>query len=327
MEIKISDMMNHIQDDSVEFCIPGPVSPQAILAATRNRLPGDATVRRQRRTGTRVVLIAAALAMLLSAGVLAVYRFGLKDLAGAPAQVGAETVQTLSLTGLRGTPEYAAAEEWEQMVRQWYDAGENLLPADDGFVWDTYAENGAISREARDALDTLLTAYGLRLSPCVGEPRSLEALYSLTGADGFMPTPGDSGGYPVGGKYYADGSLAFNCAAALPGGLDLRYQFYAFAKGSFHRVGHLLADVDAYEEWIYTTPDGVNVLLAIGAGDSILAADLDESFVIVHILSGTENQDADEQSFGAQTVSREDLEAFAGCFDFSVWNTLTLTAS
>lgn len=323
MKKRISDMMDYIQDDSVQFQIRNIASSEIIQEATMNKLHTDMATHRRTRRGARVALIAAAIVMLLAVSGIAIYHFGLRDLEGTPAQIGGEEFPTLAMVGFQGSPAYEVAEEWERHVVQWYEAGKNLLPADSNFVWDAYAEQSAFSQEARDTLDAILTTYGLRLPACVGEPRSLEALYDLAGADGFMPAPGDSGAYPVGGKYYDDGSFTFNCAAALPGNLDLRYQFHTLTKGSFRRADHLLADIDAYEEWTYTTPDGVEVLLAIGTDKSFLAADLDNSFVFVNILSGTENQEAGKTSFGAQTVGQEDLEAFAEGFDFSALNTLS----
>jgi len=66
-----------------------------------------------------------------------------------------------------------------------------------------------------------------------------------------------------------------------------------------------------------------DVLLAISANKSILAVNLDNSLVFVNILSGTENSDENRSNYGAQPISKSDLEAFADSFDFVTLNSPT----
>ena len=47
---------------------------------------------------------------------------------------------------------------------------------------------------------------------------------------------------------------------------------------------------------------------------------MDGSFVFVNILSGTENGDSQLTSYGAQKITKPDLEAFADSIDFAALN-------
>jgi len=113
-----------------------------------------------------------------------------------------------------------------------------------------------------------------------------------------------------------------NSAALLADGKPLLYQFYSAVKGTFSRSDYLLANLDNFEEWEYVTADGTTVILAISANKSLLVANLDNCFVFVNILSGTENNDSSKTSYGAQPIDKGDLEAFADGFDFAKLITL-----
>ena len=297
---------------------------QAHKEASMKKLHGNTnTHRRTRKVST--ILIAAALAVsLLTGAAFAIYHFGLKDLEGPTVQIGEEEVHTLALNGLKGTPEYEAAQKWESHVNEWYEKGENLLTVDSVVdESDMYFNYGAISQEAKDTLDALLDEYGLKMHNTHTYVYSFDELDAALGISGFMPAAGDNGELPVSGSVYDDGTFSFNCAAALPDGTDVRYQFYHFVNGTFTRIGNLLADANDFEEWTYTTSSGDDVLLAISANKSIMAVNLDSSFVFVNILSGTENSDANRTSYGAQPVEKSDLEAFADSFDFAALNGLS----
>lgn len=316
LEKKISDMMDSIQDDSVQIRIKNVASTEKIKEAAMNKINERTNSKHHTHKASRILLIAAVTVMVLSVGAFAIYHFGLRDLAGQTVQIGSEKAPTLSLSGLKGTPEYDAAREWENYVQKSYKAGSNELSVN--LVWDMYAENQAFSQEAKDKLDSILSKYGLKMHDSRTGVRSFDELYAAAGVSGFMPPSGGNGAYPLGGAFYNDGTFSFNSAAVMPGGADVRYQFYCLAKGAFTRTGYLLADAENYEEWTYTTSNGTDVLLAISANKSIMAVNLDSSFVFVNILSGMENNDGSMSSYDAPPIKKSDLEAFADSFDFAV---------
>jgi hypothetical protein len=266
------------------------------------------------------IAIAAALTIALAGAAFAIYHSSLKDLAGPILPNGAEDVHTLSLNGLAGSPEYEAAREWESYVDARYAEGENMMAPDS--APDAYFQYNAFSREAKDTLDDILDKYDLKMHDAPAYVRSLDELYSALGASGFMPAVGGVGEYPVSGTLYEDGTFSFNCAAALPNGMDVLYQFYHLNKGALTRIGFLNADADDFEEWTYTTPSGTEVVLGFSANKSVMAANLDNCFIFVNILSGTENSNENKSSYGAQPVEKRDLEVFADSFDFTALNDL-----
>lgn len=100
-----------------------------------------------------------------------------------------------------------------------------------------------------------------------------------------------------------------------------RWDDYCLTKGTFTRLGYLLANTSDFNEWAYITEEGTDVLLAISDNKSIMAANLDNCFVFVNILSGTDNNRG--HALGAQPVDKSSIEAFAECFDFMAINSLS----
>lgn len=273
------------------------------------------TIKRSHKA-SRVLLIAAVVVMALSVSAFAIWNFGLKDMQG-------RDEQTLAMNGIKGMAEYEAAREWESRLEKLSADGKNAMPLDtmEDFTPDVYFQCHALSQEAKDELDALLKEYGLRMHESWTEPDSMDALYDVAESRGFMPAVGDNGEFPVGGKYYNDGTFTFNCAATLPDGTNIRYQFYCLTKGTFTRLGYLMANASDFDEWAYTTEEGTDVLLAISANKSIMTANLDNCFVFANILSGTDNNGG--HALGAQPVDKSSIEAFAECFDFVAINALS----
>jgi hypothetical protein len=324
MNKKISDIMDCVEYYPLTVHERETQSTERIVDFTMNKINAEKTVEYnyitgRARRGFASVAIAAVLVVALAGAAFAAYHFGLKDLSGPSKQIDGEDVYTLSLNGLIGSPEYEAAQEWEIHLDKWYKEGNNLLTADNvPDESDMYAYNGAFSQEAKDTLDALLTKHHLKLHTSHTQISSADELYAGLGVRDFMPTSGDSGEYPVSGSYYEDGTFAFNSAALLSNGVHVRYQSYRFVKGAFTRVGYLLADASDFEEWTYTAANGIDMLLAISVNKSVIVVSLDDSFVFVNILSGTENSDSNRTSYGADPIAKSDLEALADSFNFGV---------
>ena len=314
-------MIDYLKDDSVDIRAKNIASAQRIKEATMARIKGSPEKSTHKSKRLRTLLIAAAAIMLLSASVFAVRHFTLNDLSGADYEISSEEVSTLLFLNVQGTPEYEAAQEWEAYLNSEFEQGKNMI--EPGYVSDEYYMYGAHSDEAKAKLDELLVKYGLKMHKEAGSVNSFGELYSAAGISGFMPDEGENAGAPVRGQLYEDGTFRFNGSAALTDGRNIPYQFSKFTKGFFTRSGNLIAEPENFEEWNYTTSDGVETLLAIGNGKSLVAVDMDTCFIFINVLSGTENSDADKTSYGVETLDKAGLESFAEDFDFDAIESLT----
>ena len=88
------------------------------------------------------------------------------------------------------------------------------------------------------------------------------------------------------------------------------YQFSRAVKGSFGSTPLYLSGIEDYEQWSYTTENGVELLLANDhASKALIIADRERSFVTVNVLG--------DWSAGTFQMSDRDVEDFAEAFDFT----------
>ena len=234
---------------------------------------------------------------------------------------------SVNVVGVTGSPEYLAAQEWNDWLRTTADSAEDSLFPDGienyteaeaaailaPLPYDVYYRMGAYTDEARNVLDSIVEKYDLRL-PESCRNISKKDLYDMTGKLDVLPLEGDSHV----GVWFEGGSLAItnHTGAALANGKSVSYDLFRSVKGMFTRSNGTVTDESITEEWQYTTADGTMVTLDLGVNRSVLMAELPNSFVYVHIRGGTENSDTTRDFTGSDTLTSADLEAFAELIDF-----------
>ena len=229
---------------------------------------------------------------------------------------------SVSAIGFVNSKEYLAAQEWETYLESSAADGTNQLTVDpetfqaDGYVWAN-----AFSPQARAALDEILETYGLAL-PSYEEDVTGKDLYDLTGETDILPLDADRNLYAVSGRYFEGGALQIVNQAGIRDGLTVSYDLYRSVKGWFSRDVRIFTELDTMEEWSYTTADSTVVILAMGENQSVLMAELENSFIYVHIRSGSENTDPSRGSYGCPTVEKADLEAFADSINFTALDSI-----
>lgn len=121
------------------------------------------------------------------------------------------------------------------------------------------------------------------------------------------------------GYVHNDGSFHFEGQATFTGDgaawpYPILYQFDRSMKGSFSSAVLNIGDAADYEEWVYTTKNGVELTLAQSDWKELILVERENSFVVVNLFDVS----AGDAVGGELHKSREDLEAFAELFDFSV---------
>lgn len=283
MEFYITELMNDYIDD--EFSpAPSDMSAERIRRLVSARL--NVTPLRRTRKAGRVLLVAAVIALALSAAAVAAYQLGLKDMVLSEQGDGYVDVSAL---GWRDTPEYQAFVEWDAYVKE-YDKTHEIPHEDDPSIPAAYLRAGAWSPEMVDALDGILAKYGLTmhdnasiLLPAGGSGIDVDAILT-----GYVR---GAGGYA-----YADGTMMLEVDQTLADGAVVEYQMFSAVKGTFTNIS--VGMESEYEEWIYTAADGTEVSLVMGEHASMIVADLDRVFVTVHTVF-------------RNVSSREALEALA----------------
>jgi len=281
-----------------------PASFDARVRSALSALPEEEKVKPFRfRPG---MLVAAVLMTALLAGTaLASNLFGLRSLIVTDPYVAATAAPAESdLIALQGFPESAefkANSEWMDALAEQRESASGWVPQ------APYSLYSVTSPALQSALEEITGRYGLKLHRFAEDFDSEEELYRLLDCD----KPFFSNCAAISGYVYEDGS--FHGDGASVAGICYEYQFGRYVKGSFSEVTLHVGNPEDYEEWLYTTREGVEVQLSLGPERCVLMADLPDSFVAVNLLGGTQG----DPMFMPESVSRADLEAFADFFDFS----------
>jgi hypothetical protein len=212
-----------------------------------------------------------------------------------------EDVDVISLQGFADSPEHQAAAEWAEFEHGYDRDGEILHAVGNAPTeWDEkYNYNGYLvySQEMADKMDEITEKYGLRLHYGGMSVDDLRVLF------GDFTREENAVGY-----YYGDGTFQYDGDAD-----GIMYQFRRTMKGVLDTVYLNVTDWTEYNQWEYETDSGVTVLLALGPRKALILAELDDCFVAVNVLAGSEGS-----MLGGEPITRETLEDFADTFDLSV---------
>lgn len=290
--------------DAFEFLkLFGSIRDEHILSA-------HAPARKRALPRKRLLLIAAVISLLLLlAGCAVVMLMGLKDaqLGNYTYDIGFGETQAgdfISLQGFAGSPEYQAAQEWQDF-RQSYDVDGSIIaaignkPTGLDSKYDLYT---AYTQEMADRLEEICQKYGLALRTQLDLlPESQEELFRRVGG---VFLKGNVTAYT--GYIYDDGAFAFDGEADVDGEI-IDFQFRRSVKGTFDDIYLNLKDISLYEESHCTTSTGNDLLLAVSPNRGVILGDLGDCFISVNVL-------ADD----GQTITAGLLEKIAAGFDFAV---------
>ncbi len=288
-----------------------------------------AQTKRVRLTPSRLLLIAAILAaMLVLVGCTAVL-LGLADLSIGKKNVDMGFQQTrpleiLSLQGYRDSKQYQAAKEWDAFLDT-YDQDGALMDQADRLHYAAPIEYMAYlcyTPEMKDKIDSICETYDLDLLGPIYFARHANAmLWENLGIDTFC-TDGSASVDLQSGYCYQDGSFSLSGAASLRQNQELwphemNFQYFCNQKSSFHSLFLAVEELDAFQQWEYTTQDGTTVLLALSSDKALILADTSQHFTSVSILNPFVDLEGSRQ-----VMDRLDLEAVADAFVYAytpVW--------
>ncbi len=268
--------------------------------------------------------IAAVIALaLLLVGCAVAYVLRLQDMAfGQETQEafegGVRNRTLLSLQGVKGTPGYQATKEWYEWL-QTYDTDMAIYHSEEAFsedFGDDYYAYNLYTREMKDKLDEICAKYHLNLlGKMYVDPDEAAACKAL-GIQGIL-RPGVQAKTNFGGmRYYADGSFTVEGRMTLTGQDSVwPYEeivtFSCARKDSFSEIYASIGPEGSYEEWTYTTSDGVDVLIVLEQRNNLnqpafMIADRGDYVLTFSALEYDHDW------------TKAALEAFAEAFDFTV---------
>lgn len=275
----------------------------------------------------RPLLVAAIVALtLLLVGCAVVYMLSLQDLKlgeeiREDSRTGTTEVrQVLSLQGVVGTPGYLASKEWYEW-EQAYDPDMEIYHSDEAFSEDfgeEYYAYNLYSREMKEKVDEICEKYGLELLGRAYTDTDIEETFRAMGIPGIFKQDAPVQTGRLGHYYYENGSFKVEGNVTLTGENnpwphETMISFRCNRKDAFGDLYDTIGPVGTYEEWNYTTSDGVDVLMLLDEKNATMMVDKGEYFFVVGA-----DVHAGNALDGEYTMDRAGLEAFAEVFDFTI---------
>ncbi|MDO5401386.1 MAG: hypothetical protein Q4F17_10500 [Eubacteriales bacterium] len=300
----------------------GDVNGAYILEAQSVREPRP----RRRTSKWKILILAAAMALLLSGCAYAVLK--LQDLQlgqWTPNPVFMDETErdkphpsrdVISLHGFAGSPGFQALQEWLEF-KNTYDtdeSGQNNYSSP-----EAYRSFFCFNQEMQDKVDELCQKYGLNLPgrsiisydaegdlfPSVGISSILRedaaVIYTFEGA----------GTYFQSGNFHLPGKLTLTDSAwTSPFVYFFSYTSKDCFDGNFMSVG----SIDSFQQWTYTASDGTPLLLAVSPESCLVLADRGNAVISITVCYPI----CGETVLGDEPMTHAALEAFADCFDYSI---------
>ena len=328
------------------------IGDDLVEKAEYGQFPATEKHENTRRLIRRPFLVAALIAlMLLLVGCAVVYVLSMKEInigqqqtyqdvfeydpesGQAVAYLGQEAVteEVLTLAGIKGSPNYQAAQEWFTF-KQEYDPDHSILTElnSAGLVPEFPAEYGAYdiyTQDMKDKLDEILAKYNLKL---IGEEvpfRTEELTCKALGLEDIV-VPGSDAVMDLDfAQFQACGNLNLDFSLLIAGDTqdeqETRCHIYYMRKDAFTEDVISLGEIDTWQEWNYTTASGETVLIFRSPSDSrgYIFCDMPNytvtlSFEFIH---QQHSRDADGNWTADKSVmTDQQIERLADVIDFSI---------
>lgn len=220
------------------------------------------------------------------------------------------TWERISLQGFSGSPNLQAAQEWYVVMEE----NEANTTTDEG-IPDSYASYGCRTWEMVDKLNDILESHALKLvSPGLSTSRAqYEILWDalkiapVCKAGEGMTTEYGSGGFSPEGAFHLWVDISFDDEEE-KWIYPISVTFFYSPKGYFGNRYTSVQELESFQEWEYTLPDGNKVLIAMNEEKALIFADREDAFL--SLLFDTRA--------GIDHMTKEMVEKIVSVFDFSV---------
>lgn len=322
MKINIRDLMENIEDSSVDLEETNVVSSERIKELTKMKINelGAAPKRKSKKT-IITVLIAVAVVSALGITTFAAINGGLASRTFGKSTWAPEDEtyvdsdgeeytfperEFISLQGYADSPEFQATGEWLEF-EDGYDRDFSIVTAFDEEVKRTgvdpfeekYGAYLIYSQEMADKVDEITAKYNLQLHKNLSDCDTdivREKFGNVFSEEVFGA-----------GYMYDDGTFQLDCTYK-----NIEFQIRRCMRGYFDTVYLNVGNIDNYEQWTYVTKDGYTVYLGIRSdGHAVISIDLEDSFVSMSIMPW-------DSDLNQVIHTREELEDLVDQIDFSL---------
>lgn len=326
MKVHIHDLMNNIEDSSVDIEEQNVVSSERIKELTKMKIQNAGYTKKRSKKGLVTIGIAVAVVAALGTTAFAVFNGGLGGLsfgkrslaeeieADTGVSIPEEVLATMpeqefiSLQGYPDSPEYQATAEW-LAFESGYDCDRKIMDEHDAEMRrtgvDPFEEYNCYlvwSQEMVDKINEITAKYDLKLHTNITDcdEKDVNEMCGEVFSDGFTGA----------GYMYEDGT--FNLDSEFNG---IYFQIGRCMRGYFDTTYLNVGNAGDYEEYEYTTKSGITVTISHGKGGMgmdkwIVTANLKDSFVSLNTIPFDYDGNLKE-------YTKADIEALVDSIDFT----------
>lgn len=308
----------------------GEAKEMYLLEAAESWEAGEAP-RRGKLTAKKLLLIAAVIALLtcLLGCAIAILRLQDQKIAEdsytryydenwqeiEPTEV---TRDVVAIRGVKDSPNYLATMEWYEFEKNYpsileFDFVDQSLENYQVYEW-IY---GCYSQEMADKVDEIAQKYDLQLlsHDTTVQRWQTEILFEALGIENVCHEEKTSKLTDGSGNFYAEGNFQYSFEFKLPKEEGV-WPHWVWATMCYSKDGYfhpitMTMDMESYEQWDYTTADGVDVLIAQRKNGAILIAQVDDGLIWVNLDTST-GRDA------SKVPTRQDMQRMAEVIDFTI---------
>ena len=324
MKVNIRDLMENIEDSSVDLEENNVVSSERIKELTKMKINEYGfTPKHNSKKKIVTILVAAAVVSALGITAYAALRGGLESQTFGKSTWVPESEDVItdesgenytfperefiSLQGYADSPEYQATAEWVKFedsydrdfkIVEEYDQ-ECKRTGTDPFREKYGAAYQIYSQEMADKVDEITAKYNLKLHTGMddGGQELFREKFGNIWSDDIIGA----------GYFYDDGTFQFDGTYK-----KTEFQIRRCMRGYFDTVYLNVGNIDSYEQWSYVTKEGYTVNIALrGDGKAVISADLEGSFVSLNVMPW-------DSDLNEVIHTREELEDLVDQINFSM---------
>lgn len=233
----------------------------------------------------------------------------------------------ISLHGFINSPTYLAHQEWHEFYEE-YSQNHIITKEENYYIppekYDAYM---AYNQELQDKIEEIAAKYDLKLLGAMGlfQRYENEIFHEATGVDSLLISENAATIINESGYFYEGGSFKVEFGMEMVDQENdwpyLMYNtFYYSRKDCFDDTGLNIGSLEFWDQWMYTTSEGIDVLIANSEFGTVVLCDKKDSIIYVNIHSSylTDYNSVTNSYDTSILMSKEQLEKVIDQIDFGI---------
>lgn len=232
----------------------------------------------------------------------------------------------ISLHGFINSSTYLAHQEWHEFYEE-YSQNHVITQEENYYIPpEKYDAYNAYNQELQDKIEEIAAKYDLKLLGAIGLFQRYEnrIFHEATGVDSVLVSENAATITSESGYFYEGGNFKVEFCMEMPDEEgNWPYQmwntFYYSRKDCFDDTGLNIGSIEFWDQWMYTTSEGIDVLIANSEFGTVVLCDKEDSIIYVRIESRYPTYNSATNSYETSSqMSKEQLEKVVDQIDFSI---------